>query len=206
MIRNTLKQQTVRHLWSSLRISPDQIQPIFRKPIQTQLVSTHSIHKIVCDRRTESTTNSRILEAPFCWTMLSPTRTARTLEYRKIKHNLVSTVFVIVLALCALVGCYQFVAHRFFSVEDTLLSSHSRRLLSSCDDSEVYEIPDATYPADAFTEVCSHSEINRNRESAFISMNSMQFVYGHCTFSTFHEFIYYNNNITRYSLDHVLCE
>jgi len=84
--------------------------------------------------------------------MLSPTRTARTLEYRKIKHNLVSTVFVIVLVLCALVGCYQFVAHRFFSVEDSLLSSHSRRLLSSCDDSESYKIPDATYPTDAFTE------------------------------------------------------
>jgi len=83
--------------------------------------------------------------------MLSPTRTARTLEYRKIKHNLVTTVFVIVLVLCVLAGCSQLVAHRF-SVEDPLSSFLSRRLLSSCDDSGPYKIPDATYPTDAFTE------------------------------------------------------
>jgi len=69
-----------------------------------------------------------------------------------VKRKLLQNIFVTAFGLCLLVGSYQFVARRVFAAESPLFWSSSRRLLSSCDDSTAYSIPDATYPADAFTE------------------------------------------------------
>lgn len=85
--------------------------------------------------------------------MLSPKRSARSSEYRRTKRKLLANVFITALVLCLCAGTYQYAGPFLFggdSSEWRILGG--RRLLSTCDASTPYKIPDSTYPSDAFTE------------------------------------------------------